>query len=80
MFNKIHTLLLISIQKYTFTFHEILWFDMYVDQHNIVNSNGVKYINTTIEHLYIYIYIYMYIFLLHYLKFSYLNNYENKLF
>jgi len=24
-------------------FHEILWFDMYVYQHNIVNSNVVKY-------------------------------------
>jgi len=43
MFDRVYTLLLISIQKQTFSFHEILWFDIYVYQHDIVNSNVVKY-------------------------------------
>jgi hypothetical protein len=50
MFNKIYTFISISIQKKTFTFHEIVLFDMYVYKQNIVNSNVMNIINTKNEH------------------------------
>jgi len=35
--------LLISIEKQAFIFPAILWFDIYVCQHEIVNYNVVEY-------------------------------------
>ncbi len=47
---------------------------MYVYQHNIVNSNVMNIINTTIEHQSQKIGLQ---YLLHNLNFNYLDNYEN---
>jgi hypothetical protein len=42
MFSKIYTLFQFQL-KNRLIFHEILWFDMYVYQHNIMNSDVMKY-------------------------------------